>query len=69
MGSQAGDGYKSTEIFLVIMLDVSAAGISRSLYPNHVKEENQLSEADVHYENFDLFELTAFLGVGVGALL
>lgn len=32
----AGDGYKSTEIFLVIMLDVSAVGISRSLYPNHV---------------------------------
>lgn len=46
MGSQAGDGYKSTEIFPVIMLDVSAAGISRSLYPNHVKEEYQLSEAD-----------------------
>lgn len=55
MGSQAGDGYKSTEIFPVIMLDVSAAGISRSLYPNHVKEEYQLSEAEVHYKSFDLF--------------
>lgn len=51
----AGDGYKSTEIFPVIMLDVSAAGISRSLYPNHVKEEYQLSEAEVHYKSFDLF--------------
>lgn len=29
MGSQAGDGYKSTKIFLVIMLDVSAVGISK----------------------------------------
>lgn len=61
MGSQAGDGYKSTEIFLVIMVDLSAVGIS--MYPYHVKEEYQLSEA-VHYENFALFYLTVFFWVG-----
>ncbi|KAK6776240.1 hypothetical protein RDI58_027241 [Solanum bulbocastanum] len=51
----AGEGYKSTKIFLVMMLDVSTAGISRSLYLKHVKEEYQLSEDEIHYENFDLF--------------
>ncbi|KAK6776118.1 hypothetical protein RDI58_027119 [Solanum bulbocastanum] len=51
----ARDGYKSTEIFLVTMLDASVTGISRSLYLNHVKQEYQLSEDEIHYENFDLF--------------
>lgn len=69
MGSQAGDGYKSTEIFLVIMLDPFAVGVPRSLYPYHVKvEEYQPSDAEVHYENFALFCSTIFLLIRVERL-
>lgn len=53
MGSQAGNGYKSTEIFLMTWWDLFVE-ISRFLDANYAKEEYQLSEDEVHNENFAL---------------